>query len=335
MDAYNGTTVYIKDLVIGLKRLGITPEVFTLRMGPVASELNALGIKVTYRLSELSTPDVIHAHHNIALRKALLKFRNTPVVSWIHDRTSHLDIPLFRSNILQYMAVDYNCKERYCHDFNFMEDEVNVIYNWVNLERFQCKAAVANKPQKALVFSNYANDSNYLPVIKATCDALSIELDTIGKYSNNQTATPEHYLPHYDLIFGKAKAAMEGMATGAAVIVCDFRGLAGLVNPDNFGHFRKFNFGMKLMTRKITHSNLTAEIKAYNEADAIATTQMIREQADFEATLLQIVDMYKKLIDAYAKGERGPYDFHLGHEIKVWRATFKTWLDLKINLWFP
>ena len=37
----------------------------------------------------------------------------------------------------------------------------------------------------------------------------------------------------YDIVFAKARAAIEAMAVGAAVIVCDFDGVGPMVSTEN------------------------------------------------------------------------------------------------------
>ena len=51
------------------------------------------------------------------------------------------------------------------------------------------------------------------------------------------TSRPEELLPKYDLVFAKARCALEAMATGCAVVLCDFAGLGSMVNPERFPEF--------------------------------------------------------------------------------------------------
>ena len=96
----------------------------------------------------------------------------------------------------------------------------------------------------------------------------NLEVDGLGQGFENSIFDPERVLPKYDIVFAKAKAAMEAMATGAAVIICDFRGLGGMVSSQNFQHFRRLNFGMKSMTKEITLDAISAELKKYNHEES-------------------------------------------------------------------
>ena len=46
--------------------------------------------------------------------------------------------------------------------------------------------------------------------------------------------SPELLLPKYEIVFAKGKAAMEAMAVGTAVILCDFSGVGPMVSSTRF-----------------------------------------------------------------------------------------------------
>lgn len=330
MDDYSGTTLYVKELALGLKNAGITIEVFTLRVGAIGEELKSEGILVSDNVRQLSTPDIIHAHHNITAWSLLSHFKDCPMIFWLHSRLSALDMPPMHRNILAYMAVDHNCEERYLKEHNFAPDSVAVIHNWVNTDRFQLKAKVNAKPAKALVFSNYAREDGFLPAIRQACEALGIELQVMGRGTGTERLDPENYLGKYDIVFAKAKAAMEAMASGCAVCICDFTGLAGLVRPENYEHFRRFNFGMKLMTKAITAEGIVDACSKYKKDEVLAVANKLRTEASFEVIFAQILPLYEGVINRYGQGERGRYQFTLASYLKARKATFRIWT----GLWF-
>ncbi|MCE7993729.1 MAG: hypothetical protein HEP71_17215 [Roseivirga sp.] len=328
MDDYSGTTLYVKELALGLKNAGIQVEVFTFRVGVIGEELQSADILVSDNLKQLTTPDIIHAHHNLTAWPLLFHFKDCPMVFWVHNRLSPLDMPPLHRNIMAYMAVDYNCKERYTKEHDFAPDEVIVIQNWVNTHRFHLKAKVNTKPAKALVFSNYAREDGFLPAIREACERLNIELQVMGRGTGTERLDPENYLGAYDLVFAKAKAAMEAMASGCAVCVCDFTGLAGLVQSENYKHFRRFNFGMKLMTKTITAEAIAEACSEYERDEVIAVTKRLRKEAGFEVIFAQILPLYETVISRYSSGEHGRYQFTLARYLKTRKVTFRIWAGL-------
>lgn len=335
MEGYSGTTLYVKELAIGFKKRGIHVEVFTLRIGQIGEELLSLGIRVSTKLTELSKPDIVHAHNNITVWPVLSLFKNIPVVFWIHNRLSPLDIPPKHKNIIQYMAVDYNCYERYIEEHKFQPKDIKVIYNWVNLTRFSLRKSTNGPIKKALVFSNYAKKNGFLPVLEEACESQGIELDVMGKGMGTERKDPENYLGDYDVVFAKAKAAMEAMACGCAVIVCDFNGLAGFAKPTNFEEFRKLNFGMKLMNRSITVENVVSELKLYQSTDFSLVSRRLREEADMELVIDDIRNLYQSVIEEFKSGKNGEYKFNVKNYLEWRRATFRIWIGLWLNLNLP
>lgn len=319
----SGTETYVSELAIELHNRGHHVEIFTLSMGDLARSLIEKGIHVCTDLKKIKKkPDCIHAHHNIVTLKAAHFFKKTPIVYFIHDRTHSLDYPFKHANILQYVAVDYNCKERY-HENGFNDDDIEIIYNWANISRFKQRTAISAIPRKALAFSNYMSQTNIFPTIKEACLSQGIEIDLIGSGNGNATTTPENILEQYDIVFGKAKAAMEAMATGAAVIVCDFRGLAEFVTPENMLHYRKYNFGMKLMTNKIQTDSIVREIKKYDAEKILKVSDFIRKEADFLSIVSQLENTYSRVIEEYDNNKRGKYKLNYYNYLTIRKITFR------------
>ncbi|WP_394773706.1 hypothetical protein [Flavobacterium sp.] len=333
---YTGTETYVKELAIELINRGNLVEIFALIMGDLSQELIEKGINVTSNLKQLKLiPDIIHAHHNINTLKVINFFKFTPVVFFIHDRTSVFDHPLKHKNILKYVAVDYNCKERYFLENNFKEEDIEIVYNWVNTDRFSLKKQINKQLKKALVFSNYLNENNVYPQIKEACKELGVEVEIIGYSSGNICLQPEKILHKYDLVFAKAKAAIEAMATGAAVIVCDFRGLGGMVTTSNMKHFRDFNFGMKLMKNIPTKNNLIAEINKYNSGDTIKVSEYIIKESNFILAVSHLEEIYSTVITDFKNQIKGKYKSSFLQYIFIYRYTMVNLTKFRVKSRFP
>ena len=105
-------------------------------------------------------------------------------------------------------------------------ERTTIIANGVDTARFRVRDPLPPRPGRAVVFSNYASEDNYVPAVRAACARMGIEVDVVGAAAGAPAARPEDLLPGYDLVFGKARAAIEAMAVGCAVIVADADGLA-------------------------------------------------------------------------------------------------------------
>src|SRR5207237_10275371 len=112
----------------------------------------------------------------------------------------------------------------------------------------------------------------------------------------------EQQLVHCDLFFGSARAALEGICCGCAVIVCDNRGFAVLVTRQNFATLRARNFGLRCLGEVVTVDRCVAEIGRYDPAEA----SLVAEQAREDASLEKLLDEFEKLYLEVLDGARQP-----------------------------
>src|SRR4029079_17666075 len=85
--------------------------------------------------------------------------------------------------------------------------------------------ALPGKPRRALAFAQRTR--GHLEAIRIACEARGIALEVFGGGAGRIADKPEDLMPEFDLVFASALTAMEAMACGRAVVVCDGRGLAG------------------------------------------------------------------------------------------------------------
>ncbi len=305
----SGTVAYVRDLSIGLIKRGHEVAVYTsflntectaldLEVGLVDKELQLAGVPVIRSLKKMPfTPDIIHGHHTYETTAAKVYFPKTPAIYVCHDRTAPHDRPPHSSAIEIYVAVDENCLERLLFEEKIPKERTLVLYNFVNLNRFIQRSFLPERPQKALIFSNHVNKNTFLPSVQEACDRMEISLDIIGDAIGCYAKKPEDLLGQYDLVFGKAKCALEAMAVGCAVICCDFRGFAGLVTMERYPLMRRYNFGMKTLNRPFEVDVICQEIKKYNAEEAARVSNCVRKEACFENSLDQLENLYKKVVD--------------------------------------
>ena len=296
---HTGTELYVRDLALELLRQGHSPAVYTSHQGKISEELSAAGITVTNSLKKLDFhPDIIHGHHRHETSSAILRFPDTPALYICHDHKYWLDIPPLHSHILRYFGVSNLCIER-LRNSGVADDKIGRIFNFVDLKRFKPRLPLPAKPQKALVFSNYAGSDTFLPVVADACRQAGLELDVIGKKVGNLVERPEEILGEYDIVFAKAKAAMEAMAVGCAVVLCDFGGVGPMVTSENFASLRKLNFGFQALTESHTPENLLRSIARYEARDAEKVSILLRSCGGLDHAVTEMVDIYGQIIEEY------------------------------------
>jgi hypothetical protein len=297
MTTASGTVTYTRDLALALLRHGWTPIVYTSALGPQADVLRGATVSVVTDPAQLGAPpDVIHGHHMLETLSAMAHFPTVPALFVCHDSLAWHSIPPRKPGLRAYVDVDRNCRDRMTFEHGIPAESIRVLTNPVDLERFRRRGPLPPKPRRALVFSNLALENTFVAPIRAACAERGIEVDVIGVGSGRAVDHPEEVLPRYDLVFGKARCALEAAASGAAVIVCDARGMAGMLTTERVEGLRLLNLGARTLQLPATRENLLREIDRYDPADAAAVTDHIRASNSSDLIAGQFVELYDELL---------------------------------------
>lgn len=299
-----GSELYVHDLALALAARGHTPFVYSPELGALAGELAKRGIEVRDSLEDFSQPpDIVHGQHTAPAVEALLHFRDVPGIYVCHDATHRVDTPPLFPRILRYVAVDYNCRERVAKA-KVPPDRIRVIFNSVDLARFKPRGALPARPARALLFSNYANEGTHLGAVREACSWAGLPLDVIGSGVGNSSTEPEAVIGQYDVVFAKARCALEAMAVGAAVILCDFRGAGRMVRSSDVDEFRRWNFGARLLRQPLDPHVLLAQIACYDPGDASVVSRRIRASAGLADQVDQMIALYRDVLSEWPRARR-------------------------------
>lgn len=292
-----GSELYLRDLAVALMKRGHSPIAYSPVLGAVAEELRAMTIPTIDDLDDMETPpDLIHGQHHHETMTAVLRYPMTPAIFICHGWAPWEEIPPTSPNILRYVAVDDLCRERLFTTPGILQNSVITLYNFVDLGRFNRWRKLNAKPKSALVFSNYARDVS--PEIRTACAKAGIErVDIVGEGSGNRVARPENILADYDIVFAKARAAIEAIASGCAVIVTDYAGLGGMVTTRNLQHMRGLNFGVRTMqATRITEENVARELTFYDADDVQGVSVWMRKDADMSKAIDNWLSIYRDVL---------------------------------------
>lgn len=285
MAGRTGAEWFVSDLALALTRKGHSVVVYAPIMGDMVDPLRLQCIACVTDLTNVAVaPDVIIGHTRDETVACLAHFPGVPAISVCHDRSaSHGQPPLF-ARVRQHVAVDLNCAERLTLQHGIAPEAVHIIANGVDLTRFRPRAPLPDRPARAVVFSNYATHSRDTETIRQACAALGITLDVMGSGVDRQASQPEDVLGSYDLVFAKARCAMEAMAVGCAVILLnEGMGYGGLVTSANVAEWQPWNFGRRLMVAPIEQERIVADMRRYDAADALAVSDHVRRHLSLSA----------------------------------------------------
>ena len=297
-----GSELYARDVAIELLKRGHTPIAYSTILGEVALELQAATVAAVDDLNNLSvTPDLIHGQQHLELMTALLHFPQVPAIQFIHSSSSWYEKPIRFPRILRYVAVDNACRDL-LREHGVPEERIRVLLNFVDLARFRPRSRpLSPAPQRALLFSNYASEDTHLPAVREACARAEIRLDVVGTESNNATVQPEKLLAEYDLVFAKGRSALEAMAVGAAVLLCDRMGSGPMVNTTNFAALRPLNFGRRTLSGPLQAEAVLREIRRYDSEESFRVSQRVRASAGHEPVIDELTCLYEEVIEEFKR----------------------------------
>lgn len=329
LDIYAGTQVVVRDLALELRRHGHQPMAYSRRLGDVSDDLKKQGIEVADDLARLSNaPDVIHGHHHPLVVEALLRFPSVPAVLVCHAARGFVEAPVYLPRIMRYVGVDERCRKRLEDVPEIPRQRIEVILNAVDLERFRPRSPLPDTPKRAAIFSNNASRFTHLPAIRKVCREMGIELEILGRQRAKPVSNPEDFLPRYDLVFAKARCALEAMAVGNAVVLCDVAGAGTLVTTENFDVLRPINFGAGALVKPIEAKHLRAEIERYDPLDASTVSQRVRSEAGTRKAVETWTCLYRTALQEFSLAEPD-----LKAESVAMESYFKQWGSQKKIEW--
>ena len=330
-----GTEIVTRDLAAGMRARGHRVTVFAPALGSLADEIRAGGTPVVSRLGDVAEPpDLVHGHHFLETMEALARFPGSRGIFVCHDRTAAHSIPPHSSRIHRYVAVDENCVERLRDDWQIPPSKIRTMLNAVDMRRFLPRGPLPDRPARALVFSNYAMPGTHDTVVRDACTRMGISVDVIGAGAGALSTTPETELGKYDLVFAKARCAIESMAAGAAVILCDVAGSGPMVTSAELPRMRPWNFGQRLLRNRLVAENLMHEIHRYDAADAAAVSRFIREHAALDAAIEQYEALYHEVMSEPVQADEGSRGLtepllhratRLERELAAYRSPERMW----------
>jgi hypothetical protein len=336
MSGRSGTEIVTRNLATGLMQLGHRPVVYTSRIGPLAQELRRISIPVVDDIGMIAEqPDIIHGHHHPTLVAAAARFPETPAIFFCHDFIAWQSIPPDLPQIRRWLAMDETTADRLVFQHGISRSFVEIVPNCVDPKQFRPTRTLPPRPLRALA---YTKSTAHIDAVKAACDMRGLQLDVVGQAAGELTSQPELLLPQYDIVFATGLSALEAMACGTSVIICDGRGLAGMVTPERFATWRTQNFGLRTLSLAVTPDAIAKEIDHYEPTAAAKVSALVRERADLGSYVQSLVALYEQVITEAEQRPQPDRDAHriaIARYIERWNAQEETprpWLDERRHL---
>lgn len=324
-----GTELAVRDLCLEMRRRGHEVAAFSMQHGKVAEMLKEAGVPVAGRLEEVPfVPDVIHGHHEWETSLAALNWIKCPVISFCRGLEGWQEEPCLAPNVVRWVAVDEPCRGRLLRTAGVEASKVQLVLNGIDLERFRVGTIGEQRPDRALVLSNYATRENFAAEVVEGCRLAGLECEVVGAGVGSAVPDPERLMAGSSVVFAKGKVALEALACGCAVIVCDQRGLGPLVTPENFEVLRRESFGFPCMIDPVTAEGVAGRLAQRNLDNVVAVTQMTQKVAGAGRMFDELEELYCRVREEEVKldavelaefaatflGEKGIF-YKLGREV--------------------
>jgi glycosyl transferase family 4 len=302
LDARTGTEIVTRDLALGLRARGHKIEVFTDRTGGVSDEIVAAGIPLHTDPARLRRPDVVHVNHFDHARPVFERFPDVPAMAVCHDPVNLNAVSMQHSSVRRWCAVSENCRKRVCRETGLPREAVTLLPNYVDL-------SLAGAPVESLGPGRrwlYAAEKRDPKPLRRRIQALGLlcgrRVDQVAHFSKPQRIV-ENYpalARNYELVFASDRCALEAAATGVPVVVCDPRGIAGLLTPDTWRKWSDHNLGELCFKRPVSLWALATELMKADREQAETVARLIRQERLLDAGLDRLEAIYADIAPAPA-----------------------------------
>jgi len=228
----------------------------------------------------------------------LLYYRRTPAVFVSHGWIPWFETPPRHPRIMEYFAVDIPTRDAAVKRLNIPEDSIRLLPNFVDLNRFKCRSPLPARPRRALVLSNYAREDTHLQIIRKACAKEGMKVDVFGS-GVDHVVKPEEMLPHYDVVFAKGRSALEAVAVGNAVIICDKFGVGPMVTLKNAQTLQRLEGDYHSLYEPLSAGAITRELAKYQPNEAAAVCQLARASVGLDSTVSTLIDSYQRALTRF------------------------------------
>jgi hypothetical protein len=258
-----GSESYLFTVAEQLQRLGHEPVLFAVERGAGVTVAQERGIPLC---EEGEMPEEFDAalvqdaavSHEVAARRP-----SAPQVFVAHSETFDLQAPPQVGNAVRTVVA---LNERVAARMRSFASEREVVRlrQPIDTERFTPRAALPERPRRALLLSN-APHGDRLGLIEAACAAADIELVRVGG-RGRQTSDPLDSLHGAEIVIGYGRSILEAMACGRAAYVYDWNGGDGWVTAESYPLIEADGFAGRSGETIVDGERMAADLRAYSPA---------------------------------------------------------------------
>jgi len=295
----SGSSTYTLTLASELKKRHHNVSIFTLFPEKLTKEFEKKGIHVFSDPIQIQSQkyNIIIGQHSIPTLTVRGIFPTIPLIFISHGVIPFLEQPpLIDINIQKYIVVSEEIKNNLIKNYCINPDNVVLIRNFININRFKSQKKINKKLKTVLFLSNHECE-DVRKNIKDACKKLKLKSIFVGK--KNKIFEVEKYINKSDLVISLGRGILESMSCGRAVIVFDYNGGDGMVVEKNISEIRKNNFSGRRYNIKYNTNDLIKEIKKYSVSMSKINREIVLRDYNVESSVDRIEGICKKIVNSF------------------------------------
>jgi hypothetical protein len=302
LDTPAGSETYVMTLAQGLRTLRHDVICFSAHVGQVGDAIRRQGVRVVADAREVGAVDVIHSSHFDSTHLALAAMPVTPVVFVQHGvgtREVLERAPGPRDAIERWVAVSDRVAEAMVWRDGLSREQIHVIPNFVDLERFAPLHPPRSPSRTALFLSNFQTPG-MRRLIREACQLAGLEPRFVGGHRSTMDVRSE--LMVADVVVTIGRGAIEAMACARPVVLLSLAGGDGLLTPETAVQALRSNYAGLVRRTIPTAPELAAELRRATPALGRWGREWVEQHHDARALVPRLVTLYEEAIEA--AGER-------------------------------
>jgi hypothetical protein len=256
--SFGGSETYLLTVAEQLRRLGHGVTIHAAVAGEMAEHAAGRGLAVAVDEDELPDRcDVVLAQDSVMAYALADRWPGTPQVFRAPSDVHDFQLPPALPGPVAAVVVLSDRMARHVAALD-AEHEVVRLHQPVDTARFAPRGDIAPRPRRAVLLGNYLTGTRR----RALEDAWGIECVPIGLHGA-ASARPEDAIADADIVVGKARALLEGMACGRAAYLLDVAGGDGWVTPERYPAMEADNFAGQATGWALSPERLAADLADY------------------------------------------------------------------------
>jgi hypothetical protein len=288
-----GTESYLLTTAEQLERLGHSVTVYAPQPGPMAEVAERRGVRVAVGADALPDRcDLAYPQDGATAYDLAGRYPEAPQAFRLASELSDLQLPPELPGVVEAVVV---LAERFARRARALALHARLVRlrQPIDTERFAPLDSLRPRPRRAVLLGNWLRGARRELLVRTWTEA-GIECRQVG-LDGGWDPAPERAIADADIVVGKGRAALEGMACGKAVYLFDFIGGDGWVTPEHYEAMEADAFGGAALGRDVSAESLRVDLERYDPQMGVANRDLTTRNHSARHHAQHLVDVFREL----------------------------------------